>query len=220
MGHVEVNDQQRQWRAIMNTSGRSVRKRASARPAVQDRRVRRTQQALTRALVALIGERRYESITIQDLLDRADVGRSTFYAHYRGKDDFLLRTFESLIDQIDRCISADDPRIAPVRELFSHVGTQREFHRALVRAHMLDRVYQAGIERMGAAIATRLVERAGSTEGPVPPLVTARAWAGAVFSLMRWWLEQESPMPAEHMDEMFHRIIAGDVMGRSSGSRS
>ena len=194
----------------MNTSGDSVRKRAAEKPdARDDRRVRRTHQALTHALIALIAERRYESITIQDLLDRADVGRSTFYAHFRGKDDFLLRTFEGLIDRIDACIGAGDPRIAPVRELFSHIGAQREFHRALSRAHMLDRVYQAGIERMSTAIARRLAERDAARRATVPGEITARAHAGALFALMRWWLEQDVPQSPERMDELYHRIVAG-----------
>ena len=194
----------------MNTSMPSVRKR-SARVAEErdDRRVRRTRQALTRALIALIAERRYESITIQELLERADVGRSTFYAHFRGKDDFLLRSFERLIDRIDACIGAGDPRIAPVRELFSHVGTQREFHRALDRAHLLDRVYEAGIERLSVAIARRLTDRDPSCQATVPREITARIHAGALFSLMRWWLDQSAPASAERMDEMYHRVVAG-----------
>src|SRR5258707_301232 len=61
-----------------------------------DRRVRRTRRALREALVALIVERGYEKVTVQDVLDRADIGRSTFYAHYRDKDDLFGSCFDDL----------------------------------------------------------------------------------------------------------------------------
>src|SRR6202012_5392571 len=54
-----------------------------------DRRVRRTRDLLHRALLDLIAEKGYPHITVQDILDRADVGRSTFYTHYRDKEDLL-----------------------------------------------------------------------------------------------------------------------------------
>ena len=197
----------------MNTGASFVRKRRSipGASAALDRRVRRTQRSLVHALIGLLRERRYESITIQDLLDRADIGRSTFYSHYRGKDDFLLRSFEALIDQLDGCIAPGDARLVPVRELFAHVGAQGEFFRALARARMLDRVLQAGIERVSTTIERRLAERADRSPS-VPAALVARAHAGALFALLRWWIEQDSPLRAERMDAMYHAIIGGDRM--------
>jgi AcrR family transcriptional regulator len=77
-----------------------VRERAGAAGAT-DRRVERTQQALTFALVELVLTKRWAKITVQDLLDRAGVGRSTFYAHYRSKDDLLLKSFVKMLDLMD-----------------------------------------------------------------------------------------------------------------------
>jgi len=64
--------------------------------ATTDRRVRRTRQLLRDALMELTLERGYDRVTVQDILDKADVGRSTFYAHYRDKDDLLVSEFEAL----------------------------------------------------------------------------------------------------------------------------
>jgi AcrR family transcriptional regulator len=61
-----------------------------------DRRVRRTRELLRSALLSLIQEKGYERITVRDILDRADVGRSTFYAHYRDKDELLQSGFEDV----------------------------------------------------------------------------------------------------------------------------
>ncbi|HZN54486.1 MAG TPA: TetR/AcrR family transcriptional regulator [Candidatus Polarisedimenticolaceae bacterium] len=183
----------------------------NAAPSVRngDRRVRRTQRALTRALVDLVLEKRYDAITIQNLLDRADVGRSTFYAHYRGKDDLLLRSFERMLDMFDGAIERDPTpsrRVAPVRELFEHVGEVRPFQQALARARVLDRQYQVGIEQMSRTIERRLASSFRSD--PIPAAVRARALAGSLFALLRWWIDQDAPYSPEEMDRMFHAMVA------------
>lgn len=81
-----------------------------------DRRVRRTRHAMHRALIELMMERPYDRITVSDVIARADVGRSTFYAHYRDKDDLLVVSCgEHLREEIAR--SPDQGRWAPVRVL-------------------------------------------------------------------------------------------------------
>ncbi|HKQ60474.1 MAG TPA: TetR/AcrR family transcriptional regulator [Candidatus Polarisedimenticolaceae bacterium] len=185
----------------MNETAEVVRDRAAG----EDRRVRRTRQALVQALVELVLAKRYERITIQDLLERADVGRSTFYAHFRGKDDLLLRSFERMLEHFDRALDGDgpaSPRIAPVRELFQHVGEARRFHQALVRARMVERLYQVGAAQLARTIERRLP----ANTDRAPRAVQAQAHAGALFALLRWWLDQDAPYPAERMDEIFHAL--------------
>lgn len=182
-----------------------------------DRRVARTTRSLTTALVHLVREQRYQAITIQDLLDRAGVGRSTFYAHYRGKDDLLLRSFQGMLEALGADPGAGDPRLAPVAELFHHVGGHDWFHRALARAGMLDRLYQAGAETMSRTIEHRLAPAPGHVDA-VPSGIRARALAGALFGLLRWWLEEGRPHPPEEMDAMFHRV-AGDLPRGVEGRR-
>ena len=178
--------------------------------------MRRTQQALTSALAEMVLEKRYGAITIQDLLDRADVGRSTFYAHYRGKDDLLLRSFARLLERMDEDLDRAGPepvRLAPVRELFRHVGEFRSFHRGLAAARMLDRVYQAGTNALTETIARRIAAlppRPG--EVVVPVRVMARASAGALFALLRWWVDHDvaygpEAYGPERMDELYHAIV-------------
>src|SRR5260370_28531913 len=64
--------------------------------AVIDRRIPRTRAMLQHALTSLILKKGYEAITIQDICDEANVGRSTFYAHYTSKDDLKRRGFGHL----------------------------------------------------------------------------------------------------------------------------
>jgi len=171
-----------------------------------DRRVARTQRALIQALVDLALKRRYERITIQQILDRADVGRSTFYTHFRSKDDLLLRSFQGMLGQFDHALDAEEGssgRVAPVRELFAHIGSFRAFHQAMVRARMIDRVHQAGADLLARTIERRLQARPGK----VPAAVAAPALAGALFALLRWWLETDTRYTPEDMDAMFHALL-------------
>src|SRR5215217_6191503 len=62
-----------------------------------DRRVERTRERLQKALMDLIAERGYDSITIQDIVDRADLGRTTFYLHYNSKDDLFMSCHEAIL---------------------------------------------------------------------------------------------------------------------------
>ena len=191
-------------------------------PAGLDRRVARTQQALTMALVELVLAKRYAAITVQDLLDRADVGRSTFYAHYRSKDDLLLTSFVHMLDRLDAGLDRDGAggRVAPVTELFQHVGEVTAFHRALARAKVLERLFQAGTVRMSAHIERRLAALAAASNGDragaaaLPVRVAAQAHAGALFALLRWWIDQAAPHTPDEMDAMFHALVRGGGRGR------
>ena len=64
-------------------------------PVKQDRRVGRTVTSLRKALTELILEKHYDSITVQDIIDRANVGRSTFYTHFRDKEDVLISDWKT-----------------------------------------------------------------------------------------------------------------------------
>lgn len=86
-----------------------------------DRRVTRTRNALGDALMELFQEKPFKEISVQEILDRAGIGRSTFYAHYRDKDDLFLSDLEEFLELIStllRRTREDSARVAPVRELF------------------------------------------------------------------------------------------------------
>lgn len=102
-----------------------------------DRRAARTRNALHQALISLILRKGYDATTIQDIIDEADVGRSTFYAHYTGKDDLLHRGFEQLraeLAEARRSASAG-PEAGPLAfsaTMFDHAWSYKDVYRALV----------------------------------------------------------------------------------------
>jgi AcrR family transcriptional regulator len=81
---------------------------------IPDRRTARSRRAITSAFVALVLERRYDAIRVGDIVEKADVGRSTFYEHFRSKDDLLRQSMEGLLARIAGShVRSWRPRLAP-----------------------------------------------------------------------------------------------------------
>jgi len=70
------------------------------RPAIEDRRIQKTLSLLREALVSLIAEKPYDSIVVKEILDRANVGRSTFYTHFRDMDDLLVSGLHDMLGEV------------------------------------------------------------------------------------------------------------------------
>ncbi len=160
-----------------------------------DARVRRTRNQLIGAMFALVREHGYLGFTVAEMLKRAGVARSTFYTHYRGKDDLLLQSFEGMLRMLDCDPNGAAPRPFPVRELFAHVAEALSFHQALGRAHRLERLYARGIE-----VVTSIVAERQPADTPEEAALQARMFAGALFSLLAWWVNagrQEEPAEME-----------------------
>ncbi|MBF6171744.1 TetR/AcrR family transcriptional regulator [Nocardia blacklockiae] len=98
-----------------------------------DRRVRRTRRALHEALIGLMLERGYARVTVQDILDRADVGRSTFYAHFRNKDDLLVGSSTDYLRRaVADTVSPTAPPLAPAHTLLRLAAAHPDLYRALI----------------------------------------------------------------------------------------
>ncbi len=176
-----------------------------------DARVRRTRDALGDALVELIQEKPFDTITVQDVLDRAGVGRSTFYLHFSNKDDLLMSDADEFFERISMALSmhkdASD-RVAPVREFFAHVGEMRRFFDALIKSGKVHENLELARGHFARGIERRLAELPrgrGIPAGERPAI--AFAHAGALLSLLTWWLDRGMRESPEHMDELFHRMV-------------
>src|SRR5436190_6612990 len=176
-----------------------------------DRRIRRTCERLGSALVALIQERPIDDVTVQDVLDRASVGRSTFYLHYSDKDDLLLSQLEKFLEMMSTALSIrkeESHRVVPVAELFAHIGSQKKLYRALADSGRLNDFFDLaqgyfarGIERrlMESELLSNLQQRESGAR--------ASALAGSMLSLLRWWLDRGAKQSPRAMDELFHQTV-------------
>lgn len=176
------------------------------------RQVRRTKAQLNSALLELIVEKGYDKTTVQDLIDRADVGRSTFYAHFETKDDLLLSGLDRLSEDIERHMSEDPSAsdgLLPSLGLFRHVGEQHQLFRALLGTKGIDLVHNATLASMTERVRVRIDERAKSGEqSDVPPEARAAFVAGSLMGLMSWWMDNGRPHSPEEMANMFDQMVA------------
>jgi len=139
-------------------AGRARKKSRESHPKT-DRRVLRTRDALGNALVALMQEKPFEEITVQQVLDCAGVGRATFYVHYRDKDDLFLSDMEDFLEHRSTALTrqgASAKRLVPVREFFAHVRDASELYAALVRSGKMNDVQALGRGLFARSIEDRL----------------------------------------------------------------
>jgi AcrR family transcriptional regulator len=111
-----------------------------------DRRSQRTHRLVSSAFVELLVEKPYEEILVQDILDRAGIGRTTFYAHYFDKEDVLNNITEQELERLTRQItpSTARQRIVPSLELFEHIYQSPDRHfRALMRSRAGEPLWEA-----------------------------------------------------------------------------
>ena len=100
----------------------------------QDRRSQRTRQALIHALIELLETKHYDQISIQNIVDQANVGRATFYTHYQNKDDLLKSGFERVLDVLSQQIVSNEKGqfSFDTSMLFQHAQGHFELYKTLV----------------------------------------------------------------------------------------
>jgi AcrR family transcriptional regulator len=187
---------------------RKTKTRAGKAAPKTDRRVLRTRNALGDSLVALLQERDFEQITVQDVLDRAGVGRSTFYVHYRDKNDLFLSDVEDFFEMCSSLLSrhnARPERLLPVQQVFTHIREMREFYAAVVRSGKINDVEVLGRGFFARSIEERL-QAAGLKMESVQRSAKAHALAGSFFSLLNWWVDKGMKADPKEMDTLFHQM--------------
>jgi AcrR family transcriptional regulator len=180
-----------------------------------DRRSKRTQQLLGSALVELMLDKRYDAITVQDILDRANIGRSTFYAHYKDKEDLLISEVARVMHELDQYTSAlghAPGALLPSLEFFRHVQQQRRLIHAFVwgqSVEMLRRDFQAQLRKV---VEHNLLSLSGGKFSSSVPLPVAASFVANTFLLLlSWWFENDMRYSPEAMDEMFQTLVMPSI---------
>ena len=177
----------------------------------EDQRVRRTRDRLGDAMMALLVEKPFDDITVQDVLDCAHVSRSTFYTHYRDKNDLFLTDaeefFEGMATALSRAGDKSD-RVAPVRELFAHIAEMRPLYSALIASGRSQDLLELGQGHFARGIEQRFNEMPRARTIPSRHRsAIAHGLAGSVFSLLIWWIHHDRTSSPEEMDKLFHSLV-------------
>jgi len=191
-------------------------------PRKLDRRIQRTRQLLRDALLALIAEKGYHNITVQDVTDQANVARTTFYLHYKDIDDLLFSSMaaiyeELLVKWLERTPSIlkpdDNPQGYGDTEDFEHVAAYESFYRAMMSENgsmkFMVRVQQYLTQAMERTL--RLCVPEGVT--PAMPLdMLAAMLAGSEIGVMMWWIQNDMPYTPETMSRLCDRFSGPGVL--------
>jgi AcrR family transcriptional regulator len=185
-----------------------------------DRRVARTREMLHQALMSLLLKTRYRAITIKDVCHAANVGRSTFYAHYTSKDDLKRCGLESmrrtLVDrQRDAVATSEEIRNRRWRfslSMFEHARDHIYLYGALARAGLGAAVLGTIRQIVSDLVRDELAETADKNSADV----MAREFiiqyvVGAYMAVMTWWLEGGAKLPPQQMDAMFRRLATEGI---------
>ena len=177
-----------------------------------DRRVRRTRRALHDALLTLMIEKSYDAITVQDIIDRADVGRSTFYSHFIDKRDLLDSGFEDL----NQLLAQPSTSKARGREgilrfslpLFEHAHAHQRLARALVARRgtspVQDRLHRVLRDTIRAELDELVTQRQGALRADD---LTVAYISGAFLAVISSWLDSAGDKSPEEVDALFHTLV-------------
>lgn len=194
-----------------------------------DRRVSRTRDLLEQALLSLIKEKSFDSISVQDIADRANVGRATFYMHYENKEDLLGSGFAGLqttLREEQKAVRLAGGDFNAMLfgfslRLLEHAHRHREVFPAMLGKsggiavqHVLRKLLTDLMREEVSAISTR------SRSSSVPAAATIEFLSSGLFGLMVWWLNGRVRHSPEEMNNIFRRLAIPVLMAAAPQSTS
>ena len=200
-----------------------------------DRRVQRTLQSLRTALFELIKEKNYDEISIEEITERANVGRATFYLHYKDKEDLLLEEFSTTVYERAQFFSEipfsawlptseedveKNKPLQPLLLVFQHIYDHSELYYLLLKSANSSRI-MGRIREISTKAIVKFVETKMQTD-PIPLLFEvpieffAAFFSGALLSIVNWWIREDMRHSPEEVTDMFRKLFfrgASETLG-------
>ena len=206
----------------MNTGTEKI----SHRP---DRRVTRTRRHLREALMQLILEKGYDAVTIEDITERAELGRTTFYLHYRDKEELLLESIEATAQELYQQIypekgpqgpSSPQEGLHAIERVFTHAAANSLLYRIILKGGAASKVRHTILNFLSEA-ALPIFERnlPNPRMFPVPLQAVSSYFAASLLGFLTWWLEEETPYPPEEASRYFTQLFLFGLRGLHDGSK-
>jgi AcrR family transcriptional regulator len=182
---------------------------------VKDRRIQKTLNLLHEALFSLIHEKSYDAIVVKEILDRANVGRSTFYMHFGDKDDLLVSGMRDMLGSVQPAVLPSSAKRYEKISWFSlpifehihqhqHAGGARigTRGRAILHEHL-----QKLLAELIADDARKYLQGRRKTAGQIPPDLFVQYVASTFILTLSWWVESKSPLPPKDVNDLFRALI-------------
>ncbi len=190
-----------------------------------ERRRQQTRQRLIQAAVELLLEKGYDATTIQTITDRADLGRGTFYIHFKDKEDIIWSAVKDLILELEQQAHSQFTGSAPAQveyygllNIFLHGEQNRGLYRVILggngSAILLGRMQDLLAQMLLYDI--REARKNPETTQAVPEEILAQILTGVITRLLFWWLEMPNEYTAEQMAAMtyqalYHQAAPGEI---------
>jgi AcrR family transcriptional regulator len=198
----------------------------------QDRRITRTRAQLRDSLWDLILKQGYDAITISDITEHADLGRTTFYLHYKDKDDLLTQSIDEVAAELVQRLDAFQPgvgKLKPATELiFEHAAENAEFYQILLQGHGVETTagrvqeiinhhitqgFEIALQQLGGNAATLAL--------PLPLLI--QFFSTSLLGIVIWWLENEMPFSPQEIADQYYQLLMhgiGDTLRPAIGNKT
>ena len=198
----------------------------------KDRRVQRTLQSLRTALLELIKEKDYDEISIEEITERANVGRTTFYLHYKDKEDLLMEEFSTIMYERAQVlseipfsvwvpVSEEDLKkniaLQPLFLVFEHIHNNSELYNLLLKSSNSSKIVER-IRKISTDAIVKFVETKMETD-PIPLLTEvpieffAAFFSGALLSVVSWWIREDMHHSPEEVTNMFRSLFFSGATG-------
>lgn len=209
-------EQKRTRSSVASINGHNATFRSGKRA---DRRIEKTEKTLREALASLIAEKPYDSISVKEILERANVGRSTFYTHFRDKDDLLVSSIHGIVESLQTAKLRRSPiwyeRILwfslPILDY--HYGHRRNHRRSGpqtlgVRARSIqhDRLKQVLAEMIADPVRAEC-SAPRKTSDRTPLDLIARYVASTFVLVLDWWNDSRNPVDPSEADDLFRALV-------------
>lgn len=182
--------------------------------AINDRRIQKTHNLLRGALGSLIAEKTYDSIVVKEILDRANVGRSTFYMHFQDKDDLLVSGIHEMLGPVPTRPSPGKRHdlflwfSLPVFEhhyRYAHAWGDRigTTGRAILHEHLrrvLAKIIRSSMKQEVGAVR--------KPSGKIPADLMSEYVASTFVLVLNWWLDHKMFLPPNEINDVFRKLIA------------
>ena len=194
-----------------------------------DRRIQRTRLALRTALLDLLKQKNYDDISLEEITEHANVGRATFYLHYKDKEDLILEQFSEMANERAETLSeipfsawfpADDapesksqknisPR--PLLMVFQHIKDNSDLYYILLKSSKssrnVERIRKISTEAIVSFVQTKIANDPIPILFKVPIEFFAAYFSGALLSTVDWWLEEGMHYSPEELTVMFRSLF-------------
>ena len=183
---------------------------------VQDRRIQKTRKLLREALFSLIREKDYDSIVVKEILDRANVGRSTFYAHFCDKDELLVSGMQDMLRSVQATMP---PSTGKDRQniiwfslpIFEHISQHRRVGKVRIGARGRTIIHEHLQKVLAALIVSDIkqnLKARGKAIAQIPLDLFVQYVASTFILVLNWWMENRSSLSPGQINDLFRSLIS------------